>query len=212
MDQICEKYATDLKYLFMSQNEKTVAVLGNDYTEEYLQTGKCSGGFAVVSDKRLYVRGNSYDVCHNMFGRKVPRENKQSKTIDLKDVTATGERTYRQNYWLNASIVHFVIGIMFLMFVAEILLTAVSSNAKEDDPLVALFDISIFITVIALIVAIIFLFLYISTKLRMITFQYNGGEIAFNVEDFSRQEIIFFQRQLSLAKDHATENSKEVKG
>lgn len=50
------------KRFFMSQNEKMVAILGKANSEEYLKRGKCSGGFVVVSDKRLYSFSRSYDI------------------------------------------------------------------------------------------------------------------------------------------------------
>ena len=44
----------------------------------------------------------------------------------------------------------------------------------------------------------------------MLTVQYNGGEIAFNMADFSEEEIASFQRQLRLAKDKVTENNSNI--
>lgn len=104
-----DDYERRIKRLFMSQNERFVAVLGKDYSEKYLENGKCPEEFAIISDKRLYSFGRSYDIGTNLFGKKAVRENKQSKTIDLKDITGTGEEAYRPNRWL-------VLGIQYCFF------------------------------------------------------------------------------------------------
>ena len=44
----------------------------------------------------------------------------------------------------------------------------------------------------------------------MLTVQYSGGEIAFDMADFTAEEIAFFQRKLRLAKDKATENNHNI--
>ena len=196
-------YERKIKKFFMSQNERMVAVLGKDYSEEYLKKGKCLGGFAVVSDKRLYSFGRSYDICNNVFGQKEPRENKQSKTIDLKDVTGTGDSIYRQSRWLVMSIVHLV-----LMIIGIITCTVIWGQQNEN--LAWLFLLALLVTPVLFIFMLIYLIVHITTKFHMLTVQYNGGEIAFNMADFSEEEIASFQRQLRLAKDKVTENNSNI--
>ena len=180
-------FDTKIKNIFVSQTEKIVAVLGQDYLEEYIQKGMCSGGFAVVSDKRLYFLGVKYDIHKNVFGRKRPRKSKQSKAIDLKDIRDTGDSIYRQNrlFVISMVIIHTILAIIFLL-------------------------LSPFITLVFIILMLFYLINHITTNYHMLTVQYNGGEIAFYRDDFPEEEIAFFQRQLRLAKDEVTANNDNI--
>lgn len=213
IDGVCPKcvqerneYEEKIKRFFMSPNEKFLAVLGGANSQEYIMRGKCSGGFALVSDKRLYFLGKSYDICHNVFGQKGPRENKQSKTIDLKDVTGTGDSIYRQSHWLVMSILH-----LALMIICIITVIIRSPEHAADESQAYLWLLSYMAAPILFIFMLIYLVLHLTTKFHMLTVQYNGGEIAFDMASFPEQEIIFFQRQLRLAKDKATEDNNTIK-
>lgn len=74
-----DDYERKISQLFMSQNERLVAVLGKDYYEKYLEKGKCPEAFAIISDKRLYSFGRSYDIGTNLFGKKTVREKNNPK-------------------------------------------------------------------------------------------------------------------------------------
>lgn len=187
----------------MSQNEKMVAVLGKDYSERYLKKGKSLGGFAVVSDKRLYSFGRSYEICTNVFGRKATRENKQSRTIDLKDVTGTGDGIYRQSRWMVMGVIHLI-----LIIIGLITCTIIWRQRNED--LIGLFSFSFSVTPVLSIFMIIYFIVNLITKFHMLTVQYNGGEIAFNMADFTAAEIAFFQKKLRLAEDKTTENNHNI--
>lgn len=50
-------------------------------------------------------------------------------------------------------------------------------------------------------------FMYQNSKVSMITIQYAGGEIGFDKNWFTQQEIDLFQKQIRLAKDKAIEAS-----
>lgn len=60
---------------------------------------------------------------------------------------------------------------------------------------------------LAALSALLFLiYQYYDNKLSLISIQYAGGEIAFDIRWFSGQEINNFHQQLRLAKDKAVEN------
>lgn len=198
-----DDYERKIKKFFMSQNEKMVAVLGKGYSEEYLKKGKCLGGFAVVSDKRLYSFGRSYEICSNVFGRKAPRENKQSKTIDLKDVTRTGDGIYRQSRWIVMGIIHLILMIIGLI-------TCIIIGGQQNEDLAWLFVFSLLMIPVLFIFMIIYFIVNLTTKFHMLTVQYSGGEIAFDMADFTAEEIALFQRKLRFAKDKATENNHNI--
>ena len=213
IDGICPKcaqngknsvdYEGKIKNFFMSQNEKMVAVLGKDYSEEYLKKGKSLGGFAVVSNKRLYSLGRSYEICTNVFGLKAPQENKQSKTIDLKDVTGTGDGIYRQSRWMVLGVIHLILMIIGLITCAIIW-------EQQNENFEGLFVFSSLMIPVLFIFMVIYFIFHLTTKFHMLTVQYNGGEIAFDITDFTAEEIAFFQKKLRLAKDKATEDNRNI--
>lgn len=61
-----------------------------------------------------------------------------------------------------------------------------------------------------LILSIIFLYLYKKSKISIISVQFAGGEIAFDVKWFSQKEVADFQQQLRLAKDKAVEEAENA--
>ena len=175
--------------LFMNPNEKLVATLGNNYIQNYLHNGSVRNGFAVVSDKRAYFYGTSYTISYN--GRGNPNANKMSRSqvVDLKDVTGSGFiRMVNIGYAILAwALVIISIFLIMLLYDIEEGLAVIGGLAALS--------------------AILFLiYKYYDNKLSLISIQYAGGEIAFDIRWFSGQEINNFHQQLRLAKDKAVEN------
>lgn len=111
------------KSFFMNPKEKLVVTLGNTYIENFFNTGWIQKGFAVVSDKRVYFQGTSYDVLYKNNGKRKVVTTRKSRTVDLKDVTGTGfEQTSRTGY--------LVVGIiMMIIFIVGVLYITIISNA-----------------------------------------------------------------------------------
>ncbi len=175
--------------LFMSPNEKLVATLGNNYIQNYLHNGSVRNGFAVVSDKRAYFYGTSYTISYN--GRGNPNANKMSRSqvVDLKDVTGSGFiRMVNIGYAILAWALVFIsiFGIMLLYDIEE--------------------GLAVIWGLAALSALLFLIYKYYDNKLSLISIQYAGGEIAFDIRWFSGQEINNFHQQLRLAKDKAVEN------
>lgn len=82
--------AEKFKHFFMNPKEQFVCALGNSYIQNYLAGGFVGKGFSVVSDKRVYFNGKTYEVHNSRL--KVTSE---SRTVDLKDVTGTGVRAIK---------------------------------------------------------------------------------------------------------------------
>ncbi len=78
IDGVCPKCAqgggnrTDerFKRFFVSPKEKLVTTLGNTYIQNFLSDGSISQGFAVVSDKRMYFQGTTYELITKNSGKK----------------------------------------------------------------------------------------------------------------------------------------------
>ena len=75
------------KHFFMNPKEQFVCALGNGYIQNFLANGYVGNGFAVVSDKRVYFNGKTYEVHNSRL-----KATSESRTVDLKDVTGTGVR------------------------------------------------------------------------------------------------------------------------
>lgn len=175
--------------LFMSPNEKLVATLGNNYIQNYLHNGSVRNGFAVVSDKRAYFYGTSYTISYN--GRGNPNANKMSRSqvVDLKDVTGSGFiRMVNIGYAVLAWAL-VIISIFLIMLLYDI-----------EEGLAVIWGLAALSAILFLI------YQYYDNKLSLISIQYAGGEIAFDIRWFSGQEINNFHQQLRLAKDKAVEN------
>lgn len=175
--------------LFMSPNERLVTTLGNNYIQNYLHNGSVRNGFAVVSDKRAYFYGTSYTISYN--GRGNPNANKMSRSqvVDLKDVTGSGFiRMVNIGYAVLAwALVIISIFLIMLLYDIEEGLAVIGGLA-------------------ALSALLFLIYKYYDNKLSLISIQYAGGEIAFDIRWFSGQEINNFHQQLRLAKDKAVEN------
>ena len=202
-----DDYERKISQLFMSQNERLVAVLGKDYYEKYLEKGKCPEAFAIISDKRLYSFGRSYDIGTNLFGKKTVREKKQSKTIDLKDITGTWEGSYRPICWLMVGIIHLILIIIIAGIIAGMIL-AVEQGALTEAAYTVII-MSGFIPVL-LFFMIIYIIIYIVSKIRVLAVQYNGSEMGFDMAYFTTEEIDDFQRNLRIAKDKVIESNRNT--
>lgn len=64
-----------------------------------------------------------------------------------------------------------------------------------------------YILVLLIVLFFVLIFFYYKSRVSLVTIQYAGGEIAFDIRWFSKQEIDDFQRQLRLAKDKSIEAS-----
>ncbi len=193
--------------LFMSPNEKLVTTLGNNYLENYLYNGSIKKGSAVVSDKRAYFYGTSYTISYNNKGNPNATRMARSQVVDLKDVTGTGFiRIVNIGYAIAA-----LISVLLLPFILMFMSSVTYGYSSYGYSSYGYSSRSEGTTAIALLViwGIIFIFLmynYYASKHTLISIQYAGGEIAFDVKWFSGQEINNFHQQLRLAKDKAVEN------
>ena len=71
--------------IFVEPDEKYIGSLGNGYINSFLTDRGINKCIALLSDKRVYLRGNMLDINSG----KIARFNMQ-KTIDLEDITGTG--------------------------------------------------------------------------------------------------------------------------
>lgn len=198
------------KRLFMSPNEKLVTVLGNSYVENFFQDGTVRNGFAVVSDKRAYFQGNNYYISHDAKGNKKVIKNQQSRTVDLKDVTGTGTDSYSNIAWKIWGVISLIIVVLGLITFWNMTAHAVAEIEPVSAGTTSIKSVSYIWLLLLLIFPIFCFFMYQRSKVSLITIQYAGGEIGFDKNWFTQQEIDLFQKQLRLAKDKAIEASENA--
>lgn len=129
-----DMYTKDMKKILVDENEEIVAVLGNSYVESFLATGSAQKGYAVVTNKRVYFRGNCY-----YRERKGYKASSEVRTVDLKDVTGTGfiNKRYPILKLLTKLMLPLLIVLTFVVFVQNI-------EMVEDAMLGLVVPISIF--------------------------------------------------------------------
>ena len=195
-----------IKKLLLSQHERVIAVLGKKYSEQYLTTEKCTHGFAVVSDEKIYCFGKSYNIRNNIFGKRSPRKVEQSKTIDIKDVTSMGESVFHYRFWQIESIVGFALIIIAIICILNGIQTNGQQTSEVEQFITNSFAATSVIATQLLLIGMLFrLVLCAISKIKMITVQYNGGEIAFDIADFAAEEIDDFRKKLQSVIDKAVE-------
>lgn len=184
-------YEDRFKKFFLSPNEKMVAVLGNSHLDNFLKNGSTENGSAVLSDKRVYIQGMQYyfnDKGHLM-------ETYNFRAVDVRDITGTGFKGYADSGWIGHAVFWGIpMGLFFLITLISIFCLGMA--AIMPILMVFLVLLSIFIYCI---------YQYFKSKMTIITIQYVGGEIGFDVQWFHAQEINMFQKQLRLAKDKVYE-------
>ena len=177
-------YPYYLSQFFVNKNERLISTLGNSYIQNFISTGILSKGFSFITDKRVYFQGKSYNVFYNNSGNPKIVKNSRSQIVDLKDVTGTEIKHYNPIHYLIIAIVFFI-GLIFTLSFGR--------------------NFYIFgYYIIPIILA--YVFLYFKNKISLISIQYAGGEIAFDIRWFSQNEIDNFQKQLRLAKDNVVDN------
>ena len=183
------------KSFFTRPDEKFVCALGNGYLLSFLSSGFIGNGFAVVSDKRVYFKGNAYEIGSTSFKRR-----SQSSTVDLKDVTGTDVRALR-----NLKLLFIAIGATMAAFLFLFIVIANYNHLHNSDiqgyvAMISLFAIAGLITFI----------LFMLKKTTFLTINYAGGSIAFRIGLYSSQECENFQKMLRIAKDKVVEEAENA--
>lgn len=187
--------AEKFKRFFMNPKEEFVCALGNGYIQNFLANGSVGKGFAVVSDKRVYFKGKTYDVV----GKKL-RATNESRTVDLKDVTGTGVRAVKYPLLL---ILGIIVPILLFLFILTLIVSLVMGEPNYG----AIIPTSL---IIAAVFGCPLLICYFATRKTILTISYAGGCIAFEIKWYSQQESADFQRNLRVAKDNAVENAENA--
>lgn len=177
------------KGFFMSPNEKFVCALGNGYLMNFLAGGYIGNGFAVISDKRVYFKGKSYEVRSNKLS-----VNTVASVVDLKDVTGTEVKSFRHIGLHNSGVICLVVG-------ATMGILSASEVARGRGR--PIFYLALLIGIIMAIYGLVVVCTVKPVSEALLTIMFGGGGIAFPISWYPTQECESFQRMLRIAKDQA---------
>lgn len=173
---------------FMNPKEKFVCALGNSYLQNFLSNGSIGNGFAVLSDMRVYFKGQSFEMSNNKFNIKTV-----SSAVDLKDVTGTEVRTIKNTALMVCGIMASILG--FISIIVALALGPAVMGVVAG---------------LMILTGIILIVTYYKARLTMITIMFGGGGMAFPLNWFSTQESENFQRQLRITKDNAVQEAENA--
>lgn len=177
------------KRLFYSPKEKYFCSLGNKFLQNFLSGYTNSGGFSVISDKRVYFKGKAFEIDGRRFRKKTV-----TFSVDLKDLTGIEARTNNP------------VGIMVLAIIIMILGVILCIIGYLNKEIAVVGAIGFGLLVLALIPACV----YGAKKMSVLTIMFGGGGIVFSLNRFSQQEIDNYQKMLRIAKDQAVEDAENA--
>jgi len=170
-----------LKPLLIDQNETICAVLGNNFAQTFLATGVLGRGFSILTNKRVYFKGNCLVRRGKGFYTKT-----EERTVDLADVTGTG---YVHNNAVWAKVLKYLclLGSTITLF-----------SCIVDGSVSGYFPVSMLLALGFLL----FFFIHKALTYSVFEISYAGGGIAFGLHWIDSQESKEFQKQLVLLKQN----------
>ncbi len=170
----------DSKYarIFVEPDEKYISSLGDGYLNSFLTSQSINRCVALLSDKRVYLRGNMLDVNYGKLGR----VNRQ-QTVDLQDVTGTGFIYVSPKVWqLFLAIIMILIGLVCILT-------------------------GIVIGMASVVLSILFFMAYFKGRKTYFVIEYAGGCIKFEASIYGLAESQDFEKQIRRAKNKVKENN-----
>lgn len=191
---------------FHSPEEKLVAILGKSSYQKYVSTEVVNKGFAVLSNKRLYIEGKSYKGKNGVRGY---QKTKQESNIDLCDIVSVGYEASPIYKWvlpLLLSVICIVIGV--IMGAAMLASIPFMGNLNSGEINEVIIYTILFVAIVLL--GIFCINKFVKERREFITIQYAGGVVAFEYNWFSRQEIEEFKNILYIEKDNVLSKNVET--
>ncbi len=176
-----------LRPYIYSDSENIVSVLGNSVADSFVATGELSNGFAILTDKRVYFKGD----CLVGQGKKYYWQTEE-KSVNILDVTGTGFVHIRATWAAVLCVLSFLISIFAFC-------SAMTGNTTDP---------SIYVAFGFLVLGLIFYVVYKAKTYTIFVISYAGGGIGFNLLWIDEAESYGFQRQLNLMKDKVRADEK----
>jgi len=171
--------------VFCTPDERQVSTLGTGYYANYVSGGGINRAGSTLTNKRVYFSGSVY--TRNAKGRFVSF--KQRKIVNTRDVTGTGYDFYRPLYLIWWGI---------LSAIASIFVSIYFENP--------------YFLLLGLVLLITFIIAYFIKRKTLLSIEYAGGNIAFDVRWIQKHEQDDFIRNIHLVKDNLYSNAAELQG
>jgi uncharacterized Zn finger protein (UPF0148 family) len=185
--------------IFVEPDENYVDALGDGYLVKFLSIKKIKRVVALLSDKRIYLRGNMIDIDSG----KIKRTNVQ-KTIDLEDITGTGF-SFESQVW------KLIVGILFAVvaiFVAIITIDRYDYVFDYNGGASVFFFVLnkvLSSAIVPTILAVGMIVWYIMSRHTFFMIEYAGGYIKFNSSFYGVEKSRNFEKEIRLAKNKVKE-------
>ena len=168
----------NIEKIVYDPSEAHMGTLGINYLQSFLDSGILSKTVLILTDKRLYQKGESYEKNNKNGYSKINTQ----KVVDLKDITGTSFVEYDPFILKISAIILIISSLMFFYF-------------GENE--VAFFMIA---------VSIYSLIMYKINLKRFFVVEYAGGAIYTDSSLYNEAEINEFQKLISNLKDSHFKN------
>lgn len=199
------------KKIFTSPKEKFVCALGNSYLFNYLNNFLSTGSmmsttfsqtFAIISDKRVYLKGKAY-----LLDGKRLRTERRDRIVDLKDVTGTDIQRINPVAILVMGIIITILGIIGFIIAGSAGSSGYHYYSRKNNPAKIIGNI---IGSIFMMMGIAMIILYFINRLMIMWVYFGGGSFGIALKGFSQREIDNFQKALRTSKDKAVEEAENA--
>lgn len=194
---------------FIDENETMQIVLGKDAYDNYCRTGIIGNGFCVVSDKRLYFKGNCYYSCSGRFKKTIA-----NRIADLYSFNYSGYVTQR--------VVPPIISIIILIFAIitgsiggyKYYNSASYVTYRYDGFTIHPIDefernLSYGFFIASFVMMVIFLICIIK-KRHLFQIVFDGGKFAYKTSTLQGDDIYEVQKKLDITKENALDNRRKA--
>lgn len=178
---------------FCAPGERQICTLGTGYLANTISGADAKRAGATLTNKRVYFSGSVYSL--NQKGRFVSVI--QRKIVNNRDITGTGYVFYRPLHYISWGILSLIFGFLGVVYL---------SNQTGSD------DASFIPLLLGFVFFIVFLITYFTKRMTLLSVEYAGGNIAFDVRWIQKHEQDDFIRNIHLAKDNIYSKSAVEQG
>ena len=159
---------------FCSPDESQIVTIGTGYIANFLSGGEIEKAGATLTNKRVYFSGNVFSFTDKGHLTSM----KEQKIVNVRDVTGTGYKQFNPIQYIIWAVIALISGIV------------VYSTPMDN--------LGVWIGGITFAVLIVVFFIRRKT---LLTIEYAGGNIGFDVRWLQKKEQDVFIRNIHLAKD-----------
>jgi hypothetical protein len=171
---------------FFNPDEKQITTIGTGYVANYLAGGDVERAGATLTNKRVYFSGRIFS--RNDKGK--ISSTKQRKVVNVRDVTGVGYTQYDPIHYILIGIVVFILGITAYRMTGDTWFGEFQASEFGNLCLAG-----------GIVVGVVYVIMFFVKRKTLLSIEYAGGNIAFDVRWFSSEEADIFIRNIHLAKD-----------